>query len=225
MIIVTGASRGIGLAIAEHLISKGHEVLGLARNIEGLPFPAETCDVSNPQSVKGISASLAKKSTSITGLVNVAGIASMNLLLTSPPAQIQRLIDVNLVGTMLTTQAFAPFMIRERFGRIVNFSSIAVSLGIAGESSYAASKAGVESFTRTFAREVSKFGITVNCIAPGPIPTDLLRGLSDRKIWEIIRRQIIPRQFEATDICDVVELLFDQKAGPLTGMVFPIGGV
>lgn len=225
MIIVTGASRGIGRTIAERLIAQGHEVLGLARNTEGLPFPAETCDVSNSMSVKRISISLAEKSASITGLINAAGIASMNLLLTSPPTQIQRLIDVNLVGTMLTAQAFAPFMIRERFGRIVNFSSIAVSLGIAGESAYAASKAGVESFSRSFAREVAGFGVTVNCVAPGPIQTDLLRGISDRKIGRIIQQQIIPRQFEAEDICDVVDLLLDQRAGALTGMVVPIGGV
>lgn len=225
MIVVTGASRGIGLAIAERLSSQGHEVLGLARNTEGLPFQSENCDISNSHSVKRISVSIAEKYASVTGLINAAGIASMNLLLTSPPAQIQRLIEVNLVGTMLTTQAFAPFMIRERFGRIINFSSIAVSLGIAGESAYAASKAGVESFSRTFAREVSGFGVTVNCVAPGPIQTDLLRGISDKKIQRIIQQQIIPRQFAPTDICDVVDLLLDRKAGAITGMVVPVGGV
>ena len=225
MIVVTGASRGIGLAIAERLSSQGHEVLGLARNTEGLPFQSENCDISNSRSVKRISVSIAEKYASVTGLINAAGIASMNLLLTSPPAQIQRLIEVNLVGTMLTTQAFAPFMIRERFGRIINFSSIAVSLGIAGESAYAASKAGVESFSRTFAREVSGFGVTVNCVAPGPIQTDLLRGISDKKIQRIIQQQIIPRQFAPTDICDVVDLLLDRKAGAITGMVVPVGGV
>ena len=225
MIVVTGASRGIGLAIAERLSSQGHEVLGLARNTEGLPFRSETCDISNSHSVKRISISVAEKYGSVTGLINAAGIASMNLLLTSPPAQIQRLVDVNLVGTMLTTQAFAPFMIRERFGRIINFSSIAVSLGIAGESAYAASKAGVESFSRTFAREVAGFGVTVNCVAPGPIQTDLLRGISDKKIQRIIQQQLIPRQFAPTDICDVVDLLLDRKAGAVTGMVVPVGGV
>ena len=98
-------------------------------------------------------------------------------------------------------------------------------LALKGESVYAASKAGVESFTRTFAREMSDFNIRVNCIAPGPIRTDLLRGVTDVQIDKIVAQQIIKRPFKKSDISDLVELLLDQKAHSLSGQILNVGGV
>jgi 3-oxoacyl-[acyl-carrier protein] reductase len=122
-------------------------------------------------------------------------------------------------------QAFAPLLIRAGGGSIVNFSTIAVALGLQGESAYAASKAGVETFSRTLARELAGHGITVNCVAPGPIATDLLKGVSQDQIDRITDRQIIQRQFTTADVCDVVEVLLDSRSKSLTGQVLHVGGV
>jgi 3-oxoacyl-[acyl-carrier protein] reductase len=148
----------------------------------------------------------------------------MNLAVTTPPATAQAIVATNLLGTIYMCQAFAPLMMRRKSGRIVNFSTIAVALGLKGESVYAASKAGVEAFSRAFAREVADFSIAVNCVAPGPIATDLLRGVSANQIAEIVKRQIQPRQMAAADVCDVVELLLDPRSASLTGQVFHVGG-
>ena len=225
MFIVTGASRGLGQAIAERLISSGAEVLGLARNAEGLDFPAQACDVSQADSVKAIARKIRSEGRELHGVINAAGIASMNLTLMSPPNQVEKVVHVNLLGTIFCSQAFAPLMIRRRQGRIINFSTIAVPLALPGEAIYSASKAGVEAFSRSFAREVSDFGITVNCIAPGPIDTDLLRGVSDEQIERIVNQQIIRRQATPEDVCDIVELLLDNKANSISGQVINVGGV
>ena len=116
-------------------------------------------------------------------------------------------------------------MLRQKYGSFINFSTIAVALALKGESIYAASKAGVESFSRTFAREMADFNVRVNCIAPGPIPTDLLRGISENQIAKITSQQIIPKQFQKSDVCDLVELLIDERAASLSGQVLNVGGV
>jgi 3-oxoacyl-[acyl-carrier protein] reductase len=116
-------------------------------------------------------------------------------------------------------------MLRQKHGSLINFSTIAVALSLKGESVYAASKAGVESFSRTFAREMADFNVRVNCIAPGPIRTDLLRGITDSQIEKIISQQVIPKQFQKSDVCDLVELLIDAKAASLSGQVLNVGGV
>jgi 3-oxoacyl-[acyl-carrier protein] reductase len=116
-------------------------------------------------------------------------------------------------------------MLRNKTGTIINFSTIAVALGLKGESIYAASKAGVEGFTRSFAREMTDFNINVNCIAPGPIDTDLLKGISVAQIKKIVSQQIIPKQFTPDSISDLVELLLDKRSNSLSGQILHVGGV
>jgi 3-oxoacyl-[acyl-carrier protein] reductase len=174
--------------------------------------------------VKAIARTLAKQGQAVSGLVNAAGIASMNLALMTPPDVSQRIIATNLLGTIYCCQCFAPLLIRRKQGAIINFSTIAVALGLKGESIYAASKAGVEGFSRAFAREVADFNITVNCIAPGPIATDLLKGVTAEQIATIVSQQIIGRQFAPDAVCDLVELLLDRRSGALSGQVLHVGG-
>lgn len=225
MIIVTGASRGLGRLICQRLSDKGFEVLGLARSIEDLPFPAMHCDVSSYESVRTVSRALKNDGQKVTGLVNAAGIASMNLALTTPPEVTQALLNTNLAGTIYSCQLFGALMLRSGKGTIVNFSTIAVSLGLKGESVYAASKAGVEAFTRSFAREMADFNITVNCIAPGPIQTDLLNGVTEEQIDRIVAQQVIPKRFTPASVADVTEILFDDRSSSISGQVLHIGGV
>ena len=224
MIIVTGASRGLGRSVAERLISSGREVLSLSRTSEGAPGDSVTCDVSDYEAVKTVAQILRKEKREIEGLVNAAGIASMNLAVTTPPSMTQKLIQTNLAGTIHCCQLFAPLMIRKKAGSIINFSTIAVTLGLKGESIYAASKAGVEGFSRAFAREMADFDIRVNCIAPGPIKTDLLKGVSDEQIDAIVAQQILPKLFLPDDIADLCEFLLGPQSQSLSGQVLKVGG-
>jgi 3-oxoacyl-[acyl-carrier protein] reductase len=225
VIIVTGASRGIGRAITERLIEKGEEVVGLARSVNGLNIKAIECDVSDYTSVKNASREVKKLKKPVKAFINAAGVASMNMAVTTDESTVQKLIQINLVGTIYCCQLFAPILLRQKYGSFINFSTIAVALALKGESIYAASKAGVETFTRTFAREMADFNIRVNCIAPGPIQTDLLKGITDTQIEKITSQQIIPEQFQKSDVCDLIELLIDERARSLSGQVLNIGGV
>ena len=225
MIIVTGASRGLGQAITERLIERGEEVIGLARNTSGLKINAIECDVSDYASVKNASKEVKRMKKPVKAFINTAGVASMNMAVTTDESTVQKLIQINLVGTIYCCQLFAPIMLRQKQGIFINFSTIAVALALKGESVYAASKAGVESFSRTFAREMADFNVRVNCIAPGPIRTDLLRGIADTQIEKITSQQVIQKQFQKSDVCDLVELLLDEKATSLSGQVLNIGGV
>ena len=224
MIVVTGASKGLGRAICERLIDKNIDVFGLARNVEDVPFASMSCDVSSYESVKDVSQHLKKGGTKVSGLVNAAGIASMNLAVTTPQSVAQKIINTNLLGTIYCCQLIAPLMLRNKYGSIINFSTIAVALGLKGESIYAASKAGVEGFTRSFAREMADFNVRVNCIAPGPIDTSLLKGITVEQINKIVSQQIIPKQFKAESVADLVELLIDSRSDSLSGQVLHVGG-
>lgn len=225
MIIVTGASRGLGKAITERLIEKGEKVVGLARSLSELSIEAIECDVSDYDSVKNASREVKKLKKPVKAFINAAGVASMNMAVTTDESTVQKLIQTNLVGTIYCCQLFAPIMLRQKYGSFINFSTIAVALALKGESVYAASKAGVESFSRTFAREMADFNVRVNCIAPGPIQTDLLKGITDTQIKKITSQQVIPKQFQKSDVCDLVELLIDERASSLSGQVLNIGGV
>ena len=224
MILVTGASRGLGRAICDRLLSKGIPVFGLARNIEGIPFLSMPCDVSSYGDVKAVAQRLKKEGVKVQGLVNAAGIASMNLAVTTPPNVSQNIIHTNLLGTIYCCQLIAPLMLRHKAGSIINFSTIAVALGLKGESIYAASKAGVEGFTRSFAREMADFNVNVNCIAPGPIDTNLLKGITSSQIDKIVSHQIIPKQFTPGAVSDLVEILLDERSHSLSGQVLRVGG-
>jgi 3-oxoacyl-[acyl-carrier protein] reductase len=192
--------------------------------VSGLPFPALPCDVSQHDAIKTVAQQLRRDGVRLTALLNVAGIASMNLALTTPASVSQSVVQTNLLGTIFCCQLFAPLMVRQKAGRIVNFSTIAVALGLKGESIYAASKAGVEGFTRAFAREMADFNIQVNCIAPGPIATALLKGITPAQIERIVAQQIQPQQYTPDAVCDLVDLLLDPRSASLSGQVLHVGG-
>jgi 3-oxoacyl-[acyl-carrier protein] reductase len=225
LIIVTGASRGLGEAITERLSEKRERVIGLARSTDSLGIEGIECDVSDYSSVKNAVRTVKKMDERVDAVINAAGVASMNMAVTTDESTVQKLIQTNLVGTIYCCQLFAPILLRQKQGCFINFSTIAVALALKGESVYAASKAGVEAFSRTFAREMSDFNVRVNCIAPGPIRTDLLRGITDSQIEKIIAQQVIPKQFQKSDVCDIVELLIDSRASSLSGQTLNIGGV
>lgn len=223
VLLVTGASRGLGRAVAERAIAAGYEVIGLARSAAEAPFPIHACDVADAAAVKAVASALPHE-TPLWGVVNAAGIASMNLALMTPAATVQRVIATNLMGAIHVSQAFAPALVRAKAGRIIHFSTIAVPLGLAGEAVYVASKAGVEGFSRTFAREVAGFGVTVNCVAPGPIDTDLIAKVPAEAIDRIVRRQVVQRKGTPDDVWNTVAFLLSDEAAMISGQVLAIGG-
>ena len=224
MIVVTGASRGLGRAICERLLAGGAEVHGLARDSAGLPFPASDCDVRSYEQIWALTQSFKQQGRTVSALINAAGIAAMNPALTTPPERARQIVDTNLLGTIYCCQLMAPLMVRNGAGAIVNFSSLAVALGLQGEAVYAASKAGVEAYSRSLARELAGFAIRVNCIAPGPIATDMLKGVSEEQIAQLVARQILPQRFTPDAVCDLVELLLDARGASLSGQVLHVGG-
>ncbi|RLM48595.1 SDR family NAD(P)-dependent oxidoreductase, partial [Halobellus sp. Atlit-31R] len=124
MIVVTGASRGLGRAICERLLAKNFEVFGVARNVDDLPFPGMPCDVSSADDIKALVHALKKQGAKVTGLVNAAGIASMNLAVTTPAHVSHNIVQTNLLGTIYCCQQIAPLMLRHKQGSIINFSTI-----------------------------------------------------------------------------------------------------
>ena len=224
-IIVTGCSSGIGFYLAENLNKSAYQVIGLARNEpkEKYNFIFEKCDVRNLNSVKGFFSKV-KKDTHIYGLLNVAGVAAMNLLVTTPEETISNIISTNLTGTIYCTKEIIPCFVKSKTGRIINFSSFAVKIGLQGESVYVASKAGVEGFTRSIARELAPFNVTVNCISPGPIKTKLTNKVPSSYIDNVIQQQIINKQCTKEDIFKSVKLILNLESDKITGENFVIGG-
>ena len=223
-VIVTGASRGLGNYVAKSLHERGYRVIGLSRSSKGdTPFELRTADVADSASLSKALGDL-KRDKSVYALINAAGIASMNLVITTPPETVTKIINTNLIGTILACQLVAPAMIRRGGGRIINFSTLGVPLAIKGEAIYIASKAGVEGFSRAFAREMSPHGVTVNTIAPGPIDTALIEKVPRDKIDAVVSRQIIERQAEPSDVWNIVSLLLSPESSMISGETIHVGG-
>lgn len=223
-VVVTGASRGLGAHCARKLHETGYRVIGLGRKPPAdSPFEIRAADVADAASIAAALGDL-RRDASVYALINAAGIASMNLVITTPPETVRRIIETNLLGTIYCCQAMAPAMVKRKSGRIINFSTLGVQLAIKGEAVYIASKAGVEGFSRAFAREMAPHGITVNTIAPGPIETALIAKVPHEKIEEVVERQLIPRQAEPEDVWNIVSLLLSAESSMITGQVMHVGG-
>ena len=224
-VIITGCSSGIGYFLAENIIQSGYKVVGLSRNEpeEKYSFDFERCDVRNYNSVKSFFSKI-KRDKDIYALINVAGVASMNLLISTPAETINNIITTNLTGSIFCIKEIMPCFVRSKVGRIINFSSFAVKIGLQGESVYVASKAGIEGFTRSIARELAPFNITVNCISPGPIQTKLTSKVPSSYINRVVQQQIINKQCTKDDILNCVKIILSPESDKITGENFTIGG-
>lgn len=222
-IIISGATSGLGKNLRDTLSADNYNIISISRRKDSFRGH-RSVDISNYSSLKSIYNEIVQEDLNIYALINCAGVASMNLALTTPHHVTENILSTNLKGTIFFNQVFSPLLIRNKIGRIINFSTIAVRLGLAGESVYVASKAGVEGFSRALSNELSPFGITVNCIAPGPIKTNLLKGVSETQINNIVSSQIIKRMMKPEDVSDVVKLLLATESANITGQVFNLGG-
>jgi 3-oxoacyl-[acyl-carrier protein] reductase len=235
--IVTGGGRGIGRAIAARLAEEGANLAifyhsndaAAKETAEKMRAAGVECelfkgDVSSPRDVEALFTSVSDTFGRVDILVNNAGITRDNLTIRMKEEEFDDVLQTNLKGTYLCTRAALRPMIRARWGRIVNVSSVVGLVGNAGQANYAASKAGIIGFTKSVAREVAQRGITVNAVAPGYVETELTRSLPE-KVKEQIREQVPAGRFgEPEEVAEVVALLVAEKAGYLTGQTVSVDG-
>jgi 3-oxoacyl-[acyl-carrier protein] reductase len=158
-------------------------------------------------------------------LINCAGVASMNHSMITPIETIEKIYVVNTISAMVLAREAAKKMMFKKWGRIINFSTCAVPMDLAGESAYASSKAAVESLTRILAREYADYGITVNCIGPNPIHTDLIKNVPAEKIGAVLDRQAISRLASFADVLNVCDFYISDRSEMITGQTIYLGGV
>jgi len=228
VVLITGTRKGIGRALVEHYAGRGCQVVGCSRS----PFEGEfsnyrhyCLDVGDEPTVKRMFSEIRKRAGRLDVLINNPGVASMNHSLLTPMVTVNTIIQTNFIGTFLLCREAARLMQAHRYGRIVNFATVAVPLKLPGEAIYAASKAAVISLTQILAHEFAEFGITVNAVGPTPIKTDLLRSVPPEKLEALISRQAIQRYGETRDVIQVIDFFIDPASDFVTGQVIFLGGV
>ncbi len=185
--LITGTSQGLGLALAERLLADGWTVHGFARGAQTLVherFTAHAVDVTDEAAVRAAVSTVAAAGR-IDLLVNNAGAASMNALLLTPGSVAEQLMRVNYLGTFHCLQAVGKVMVRQRAGRIINLTTVAVPLSLEGEGAYVASKAAVEALTKVAARELASSGVVVTAVGFGPVETKLTRAVPKAALAKI----------------------------------------
>jgi 3-oxoacyl-[acyl-carrier protein] reductase len=228
VVLITGARKGIGRYLVEHFLRQGARVEGCSREApaDALANYHHHClDVADEAQVKVMLSAIQKRHGRLDILINNAGIASMNHLLLTPAATVDRIMHTNFRGTFLLCREGAKLMQRRRYGRIVNVSTVAVALRLEGEAIYAASKSAVVTFSQILARELGGMGITCNVVAPTPIETDLIRNVPKEKIDAIIAQLAIKRLGTFADVANVIDFFVKPESGYVTGQVIYLGGV
>ncbi len=227
IMVITGTRKGIGRYLAEYYLAAGWTVAGCSREASDLTherYVHYCVDVADEDAVRTMFADLQKRFGRLDALLNNAGIASMNHVMLTPLASVERIMQTNVLGTFLFCRESAKLMQKTRGGRMVNFATVATPLRLEGEAAYAASKAAVETFTRVLAREVAGFGITVNAVGPTPVPTDLIRSVPKSKMDALLARQAIRRFGEMRDVSNVTDFFLRPESDFITGQVVYLGG-
>jgi 3-oxoacyl-[acyl-carrier protein] reductase len=225
--LVTGASRGIGHAIAEQLVKDGAKVIGTSTSEQGakqVPGVGKVLDVRDPARCDALISQIQKESGEIAILVNNAGITRDNLALRMKDAEFDEVIDTNLRAVFRLSRAVMRGMMRARWGRIINITSVVGASGNAGQANYAAAKAAVAGMTRSLARELGSRNITVNCVAPGFIDTDMTRALSEQQKKALLEHIPLGRLGTPQDVAAAVAYLASPAGGYVTGAVLHVNG-
>ena len=234
IILVTGASRGIGRAIAERFVSEGHFVIGTATSEKGAESIAEylgesggigrVLDVCSDESIDKLFEEIDSVYGGMNVLVNNAGITKDTLLMRMKDEDWASVLDTNLTSVYRLSRRAVRGMMKARAGRIINITSVVGQMGNAGQANYAASKAGVEGFTRALAREIGSRGVTVNCVAPGFVETDMTEGLDERLISSMLDAVPMGRMAQPHEIAGAVAFLASDDASYITGEVLAVNG-
>ena len=235
--LVTGASRGIGYAIALELARRGATVIGTSTSAGGAANVTEALNAVRAGAGKGVVLDVAdaagsvaliddiqKEFGGVSILVNNAGITQDQLAMRMKDDEWDNVINVNLTAVSRLSRAVLRGMMKARTGRIINITSVVGSLGNAGQMNYAASKAGVEGMSRALAREVGSRGITVNCIAPGFIDTDMTKSLNEQQIASLTQQIPLARFGTPEDVASATAFLASQQASYITGTTLHVNG-
>jgi 3-oxoacyl-[acyl-carrier protein] reductase len=233
---VTGGATGIGLAVVRALAARGASVAFFNRNLEraeaaaeklrgeGLACQAFQADVARSDSVDPAFAAALERFGRVDVLVNNAGLTRDGVFMRMSDEQWDAVLDTNLAGAFRCCRAVARPMMKARYGRIVNVSSVVGLMGNAGQANYAASKAGVIALSKSLARELGKFGVTVNVVAPGMVLTDMTKALPPEVIERALEETVVGRLAEPADCADAVLFLCSARAGHITGEVVRVDG-
>jgi len=234
--LVTGASRGIGAAILQELGKQGATVIGTATSEQGAEKISSALsqagvkgiglalDVNDPAQIEAILKTIAEQFGDITILVNNAGITRDTLLMRMKEEDWDDVVSTNLKSVFRMSQAVLRPMMKARAGRIISISSVVGHMGNAGQTNYAAAKAGMSGFTKSLASEVGSRGITVNCVAPGFIDTDMTRELQEEHRNKLLERIPLGRLGKVEDIAAAVAFLASPAAGYISGETLHING-
>ena len=233
--LVTGASRGIGAAIALALAAKGVKVIGTATTEAGAAkirdalavysgCDGRTLDVTDGASGDAVVEALVKEYGALHILINNAGITRDNLAMRMKDEEWGAVMDANLTGVFRMTRAVMRTMMKQRYGRVISITSVVGASGNPGQANYAATKAGVAGMTRALARELGSRGITVNCVAPGFIDTDMTAGLSQDQHKALLGQIPLGRLGKPADVAHAVAYLASPMAGYVTGQELHVNG-
>jgi len=225
VVLITGGSRGIGLACAERFAALGDKV-AITYNSSPPPpqFFGVKCDVTDPAQVDAAFAAIEEHFGPVEILVSNAGVTKDTLLLRMSEADFISVIDANLTGTFRVVKRATQGMLRARKGRIILMSSVVGMLGSAGQANYAASKAGLVGFARSLARELGSRSITVNVVAPGPVETDMTARLGQDKLDQLTSAVPLSRMASVDEIAGAVVFLAGPDAAYITGAILPVDG-
>ena len=228
--LVTGASRGIGNAIALELKQKGYSVIGTATSQTGVDSLLEKdiegyiLDLNSKDSIDQFWSLLEENNKSISVLINNAGITRDNIVLRMSDEEWSDIMNVHLYGTFQLCKRSLKMMLKNKWGRIINISSASASIGNRGQSNYAAAKAGVEAFTKSLAKEVGKRDITINSVAPGFISTDMTEQNEGVNTEYVVKEIPLGRFGEPNEVASLVGFLCSEDASYITGQTIHING-
>jgi 3-oxoacyl-[acyl-carrier protein] reductase len=226
--LITGTRKGIGRHLAETYARRGYLVEGCSRgaaSFEAEGYTHTEMDITDEKAVKAWISSVSRRHGRIDCVLNNAAVASMNHVLLTPAKTANRMLAVNVTATMLVCRDAAKVMMRRRYGRIVNFTTIVDPIGLAGEAIYAASKSAVKTFTRILAFELGAWGITCNSFGATPIMTDMIKGVPQDKIDAVVNNLAIKRLGSLDDCVNVCDFFINPLSDNITAQVIYLGGV